>query len=471
MEDEMVKPSLQESDIASELRHAVVVLGMHRSGTSALAGVLARLGCDLPEAVMPPNEFNPKGFYESLKLYNLNDAILASGGSSWDDWQSFNPNWLASPQAAAFLERGTAALVEEYQASPLFVLKDPRLCRLLPVWQELFQRNEIQPVYVLPHRSPVEVARSLQTREGWPVTAGLLLWLRHVLEAEAGSRGAKRCFVSYDQLLANWEAVVAKITDTTGLAFPRSVAASTAEVEAFLTASLRHSTETLEDLAQTPLVEKWVGRVYEILERWSVDGEDRSDFAVLDRVRSEFDAMSHIFGPQAQGLRMRALDAEQAQQSAEQAQHQAQVQATTSQESLKAQEEAAQQQVSDLQADLAQSHQDLAEAQKNSRMLRLQLERDFREDLKRLLASHRRQADAQARAQQDQIQQLKQELDQAQAGLRHHEEGLTQLRHERDQGAVERERLNEAVAALRASTSWKITAPLRVLVRAVRRGA
>lgn len=65
---------------ASPPRIALIVLGMHRSGTSALAGVLAQMGCDLPQDLMPSTAFNPRGHFESLQVYHLNDAILASGG-------------------------------------------------------------------------------------------------------------------------------------------------------------------------------------------------------------------------------------------------------------------------------------------------------------------------------------------------------------------------------------------------------
>ncbi|MDE4099387.1 sulfotransferase family protein [Phaeobacter gallaeciensis] len=296
---------MSKKNAATKSRHAVVILGMHRSGTSALAGMLARLGCDLPEAIMPPNEFNPKGFYESLKAYNLNDAILASGGSSWDDWQAFNPGWYDSPRLEEFLERGAEALQEEYGKSRLFVLKDPRICRLMPFWTRLFAEQKLQPVYVLTHRNPIEVAHSLETREGWPQAVGLLLWLRHVLEAEAGSRGARRCFTSYDRLLDNWGGVAQTISARTKISFPRFTGRVGAEIGEFLSSNLRHSVEKIEAVSGNPMVSDWVRATFGIMERWAETGEDEADHAQLDEIRAAFDKAAPVFSPLFHALRSR----------------------------------------------------------------------------------------------------------------------------------------------------------------------
>ena len=298
---------MSKKNASTKSRHAVVVLGMHRSGTSALAGVLARLGCDLPDAIMPANEFNPKGFYESLKVYNLNDAILASGGSSWDDWQTFNPGWFRSPRLDEFLERGAEVLREEYGKSRLFVLKDPRICRLMAFWTQLFAEQKIQPVYVLTHRNPIEVARSLETREEWPLAAGLLLWLRHVLEAEAGSRGARRCFASYDRLLDNWAGTVQRICERTGISFPRFSDSVGVEIDEFLSRSLRNSVEKVEAVSGNPMVSAWVRATFEIMERWADAGESEADYAQLDEIRDELDTASPMFSPLVHAMRARSV--------------------------------------------------------------------------------------------------------------------------------------------------------------------
>ena len=115
-------------------RTALVVLGMHRSGTSALAGVLGHMGADLPKDLMAPTEINPKGFFESNRITGLNEELLASGKRRWFDFKGLSQDWYASPKAAEFAISAQEALEAEFGRSYLFALKDPRICRLLPFW-------------------------------------------------------------------------------------------------------------------------------------------------------------------------------------------------------------------------------------------------------------------------------------------------------------------------------------------------
>src|SRR5690606_30890898 len=107
-------------------------LGMHRSGTSAVTRIFSLLGCDLPANLMGANKTNEAGHWESVPICQLNDRLLESAGSCWHDWQAFNPGWLRSPKAQTFREEALSVLEQEFGNSRLFVLKDPRICRLVP---------------------------------------------------------------------------------------------------------------------------------------------------------------------------------------------------------------------------------------------------------------------------------------------------------------------------------------------------
>ena len=92
-------------------RIAILVLGMHRSGTSAVTRVINLLGADLPSNLMPAVAgANEPGFWESMDVYRLNDEILASVGSSWDDWRRFDPAWMRSAEKDRFKVRALAIL-------------------------------------------------------------------------------------------------------------------------------------------------------------------------------------------------------------------------------------------------------------------------------------------------------------------------------------------------------------------------
>ena len=81
---------------------AVIVLGMHRSGTSALAGTLQRLGLDLGDGLMPANAENERGFFEHLEIVDIHDRLLATLDSSWDDPNSLEPGWVERPEVEPY---------------------------------------------------------------------------------------------------------------------------------------------------------------------------------------------------------------------------------------------------------------------------------------------------------------------------------------------------------------------------------
>lgn len=278
----------------SKSRNAVVVLGMHRSGTSALAGTLAHLGCELPQTLMPASAVNPKGYYESVRLYEMNESIMDSAGTQWDDWQPFNPDWINSHRAEEFIPQAAKVLADEYGTSRLFVVKDPRICVLLPFWNRVFEQEDIAPVYVHIHRNPVEVAVALNTQEGLPLPYGILLWLRYVIEAEHGSRGATRCFTSDDRLVANWPRVIKDIKERTKLVFPRNSGKVDTQIDAFLTP--QEASTAAQPARHSKLLSVWAELILDVLEQWADKGEDKAGYAVFDAVRVELDAAAPVFG-------------------------------------------------------------------------------------------------------------------------------------------------------------------------------
>ncbi|MFG1404199.1 sulfotransferase family protein [Xanthobacter sediminis] len=253
-----------------------------------MGGVLSQLGCDSPKTLMPPHESNPKGFFESVVICRLNDDILASAGSRWDDWQPFNAAWFDSPRASVFAERAGGVLDDEFGVSSLFVLKDPRICRFLPFWEGVFAAADIHPVVVHTHRNPLDVAQSLHSRDRMDPDFAQLLWLCHVLSAERDSRGMARSFISYDQLIENWARVADRISHDLGFGWPRLSTRTATEIAAFMSPALRHHARPVEQVVDNPLVSSWVREAYGILQRWSQDGERLEDHAELDRIAHEF---------------------------------------------------------------------------------------------------------------------------------------------------------------------------------------
>ncbi|GAB4525262.1 MAG: sulfotransferase [Amphiplicatus sp.] len=277
-------------------RYCVLVVGMHRSGTSALTRMFSLLGCDLPKTLLPASRNdNDLGFWESQPIMELNNRILESAGTSWDDWQAINPGWFRSPRAAQFRDEALALLREEFGESRLFVFKDPRLCRLAPFWLDVLEAAGVRPLVVTPVRNPLEVASSLERRGGHDPSFSLLMWLRHVLDAEAATRGLPRFFASYDRLLAGWAGLAADAAKTLGMDWPRQSARAAIEIETFLNDGLRHHRETAEAIVDNPMHAAWVRDAFRTFAGWAESGEREKDRAALDRIREEFDSAALAF--------------------------------------------------------------------------------------------------------------------------------------------------------------------------------
>lgn len=276
-------------------RTCVLVLGMHRSGTSALTRVLNLVGCDLPKTIMGGNKSNETGHWESTPIARLNDRILESAGSGWDDWLEFNPDGSKSLQINKFREEIVTTLEKEFGDSRLFVLKDPRICRLSPFWIATLQKAGIRPLVITPVRNPLEVAASLQKRNGFEPSYGHLLWLCHMLDAEFASRDVPRYFTSYDRLLGEWANVLQEAASAFGISWPRISDEAATEIDAFLSEKYRHHRELPERVLDNPTLSAWLRDGFAIFDRWSRIGEQRKDFATLDRLRSELNTAAPTF--------------------------------------------------------------------------------------------------------------------------------------------------------------------------------
>lgn len=248
---------------ASAGRSAYLVLGMHRSGTSAVTQLLGLAGAELPSNVMPGDEFNAKGYFEPWKIAQFNNERLRAGGGAWDDVFSFPFRPLADDDA--WRRRAVALFSEEYGQVRHPLLKDPRVTVLLPLWRGVLADLGVAARCVIPVRHPLAVAGSLARRDGFPVEKSVLLWTSYMLAAEAYTRDLPRAFVSYDRLLGDWRAEVVRIEAAHGAALPALDAAAAEAIDGFLTPDLRHNAGA-GDLAATPRVGALAARVLDLFE-------------------------------------------------------------------------------------------------------------------------------------------------------------------------------------------------------------
>ncbi|MBS0576104.1 MAG: glycosyltransferase [Proteobacteria bacterium] len=217
----------------------LLVLGMHRSGTSALTRVLNLLGAALPGDLLGGNRSNPQGHWESRRVIAIDEALLAALDRRWDDPRPLPAGWLDSPAAASARAQIAAFAAEELATAPLAIIKDPRLCLLAPLWLEVLAAQGLDVRVLVPLRDPQAVAASLQRRDGMATASAVHLWRRHLIGAEAASRGLRRAPVHFVDLLADWRGTVARIAAALDLTWPIADAVAAPAIAAFLDARPR----------------------------------------------------------------------------------------------------------------------------------------------------------------------------------------------------------------------------------------
>ena len=273
----------------------VVVLGMHRSGTSSAAGALVRLGAAAPQHLIAPNADNERGYWESPVIVDLNGAILAAGGSDWKDWRKFDLNKIGALKANALRARAKEALAEEFGDVGFAVMKDPRMCRLMPFWGPVFAEAKWSARALLPIRPPLEVGQSLYCRDGLSPAYGCLLWLRHVLDAELETRGMARAVLDWPQFLGDRRRALTRVSEQWGLMWPYLYEDVLAEVDEFVSADLRHQRASEADLQTHPAVNDLVRRTYTAMIDLVRDSGDSCVLKKLDDLRAGFETASAIF--------------------------------------------------------------------------------------------------------------------------------------------------------------------------------
>jgi hypothetical protein len=227
---------------------AVLVLGMHRSGTSALARGLQMLGVHLGNDFISPKPDNPTGYWEDRNIYEINERLLAVFGLKWEEVALIDDARWDAPGVEALRTEAVAYLRSQFVSHSLWGFKDPRTIRLLPFWRSVLRSLEVDESYLLVIRNPRSVANSLIRRHGMDAVTAHLLWLAYVVPNL--NMIANRPFIvaDYDLVMANPRQELERIAK--GLKIPltdTSRAGIDQFVSDFLDPNLRHSFFNVSD--------------------------------------------------------------------------------------------------------------------------------------------------------------------------------------------------------------------------------
>ncbi|RAN77081.1 hypothetical protein B5P43_20415 [Bacillus sp. SRB_336] len=225
---------------SSQRRQAILIIGMHRSGTSALTRVINLHGVPLGSELLGRAFDNEAGFWENQRVVNLHEQLLADLGSSWDDTRELREGWFDDALTAAYDDELAALIEDEFGDARIWAVKDPRLCRLLPLWLKTLSRLDIEPKLIFALRHPAEVVGSLMRRNELSAAEASLLWLRHLAEPVEASHGIPACTVDYDHLLGDWREGMRRIGSTLHVVWPTPSRDCAAAVDEHLSTDLRH---------------------------------------------------------------------------------------------------------------------------------------------------------------------------------------------------------------------------------------
>lgn len=261
---------------------ALFVLGVTRSGTSALTRMLSLCGAALPPGLAGANASNPSGYWEPRASHRINIAILRRHGSEW-----FDPT-LRLQEDGAFGADETATSIAEIRtffdklpSAPLVVIKDLHITALSGLWFEAARQAGFDVATVITVRHPQEVAASLAAFNRSSPELATALWLKANLLAERNTRTVPRVFVEYTNLLQDWRREAKRIS--AALPIDLSIQDERA-IEDFIKPDLHRQRE--RGPVAAPFGTSWVSTVYDAL--CAAARDESCDQAALDRVYEQY---------------------------------------------------------------------------------------------------------------------------------------------------------------------------------------
>jgi len=264
---------------------ACFILGMHRSGTSALGGVLNIMGLEFgTELTKPSAKENPKGFFENVLAQQLDKYILSEYNSDWDDLY-FDVRGIDKSDFEDYVLRAEEILKKEFKYFKKFAIKDPRISLLFPIWEQACKNLGYEIKIILPYRNPLEVAKSLQKRNNFSIEKGLLLWAKYVLEAEKFSRDYEHISITFSELLEEPLKTMEALADFLSIEIEQS---TIKKVYSFLDDSIKHNNIPLQNVSnELPI---FFTNFINLIKQ-----KDFNNFSKIDEIRDEFYALVDLF--------------------------------------------------------------------------------------------------------------------------------------------------------------------------------
>ena len=288
---------------------AILLFGMHRSGTSAATRVLNLLGAELNSKVLEANFANRKGYWESAEAVDLHDRLLREFSRSWNDVRQLPAGWMQHPAAEAALADIIALIERDFSGKALWVVKDPRMCRLAPLWLKALDALGIEAKALFVVRDPLEVAGSLLARDHMSLGHAAMMWVQHLADPERATRDYRRAMITYDQLLKDWRSTMTRVARELDVVWPNALVGVEQVVDDFLDKGERHhSGGTRGTASAQPGLPSTVVDMYQACLRITDGG---ADWRRLGELTDGFDRVAGLFGAALDGAFLESADVRQ----------------------------------------------------------------------------------------------------------------------------------------------------------------
>lgn len=218
---------------------------MHRSGTSALSGLINLAGASIGQNIVKPHSDNPKGFFENQQVVDLNNRILKYFKSFEDDYNFLPINWLEDSKIKDYEAKIKTILDNEFGNFETILVKDPRICKTFPLWKKMLEENKFEVCPILNFRKIQNTASSISLRDGYSDNKSYLLCISHYLDALKSLENTRYLTVNYSDVLKNPEQIISTINK----AFLTSLKIPSDEIDSFLDRKLNHSYNLLTNVS------------------------------------------------------------------------------------------------------------------------------------------------------------------------------------------------------------------------------
>jgi len=270
----------------------VLIIGVGRSGTSAITRVLSLSGCTLPSSVLGNTEINERGTWEPTDIWRLNDEFMFRHGSLYSDpsMRLQEAQSIDDHEKESYIKR-VQSFLSSLDGGSVFIVKHPTITEFMELWLVAASREGFTVKVVIPIRHPQEVFASIAKIRGHQFATSIeftnAFWLKQNLLAEHYSRSLPRIFVEYSSFMMNWRSEIDRVSRVLQIDLEPDAQA----IQGFLTTKLRHQ------ISSGPVVEtfsySWLTRVYAALSAAARD--EKLDLETMDEIYNSYRVNERAF--------------------------------------------------------------------------------------------------------------------------------------------------------------------------------